>query len=434
MKPYGYLSKYFGSYGYHRGTGAGGSADVFGDAILLVDFADGSTTAEVGPSPTFSRASSIWWPNDSSSDSSMTEFTSGNPAIEAFQYKGAVTDGGVAIQGGIKNWMLQSNNPATTWTSVGSPSSITNSTNDGPDGGTNTAGEIVAAASGDGVMQSSTSTAASRYATCGVFVKTNSGTLGGSLTLSGTGGTPEAASQAFTATTDWQRVVVSTQFTGSATGNSTMQVETTAAGTLYFWGAQLETNEGTTRNVWNACMPFLPTTTTTAQASRDVLNYNSVSGMSSAYTTGTMCIWILSPTVVTGSIYNPTYMAMGNQVISIEKAANKNRIQFRYNGSATGAFIEPAFTAGQWVHACFTWDHANDTYRAYKNAVEDTSTTSFVTSAVTTGSNIGIGNPSTSGNDTTRAWTILSRARIFPSIKDDAEVLAIYNAEKDNYT
>jgi VCBS repeat-containing protein len=149
--------------------------------------------------------------------------------------------------------------PWVTFKNTGTLPSITANVAPGPSGGASTADNITLSSAGSGVY---TPTNVSGQYTFSVWVKLISGS--GTFSLNYYSGSANASmSQAVVATSTWQRV--SLTFTGDGNANSNVALMLTsgqtAAGTLEFWGAQL--NAGATPGTYVATTGSTINTTTT---------------------------------------------------------------------------------------------------------------------------------------------------------------------------
>jgi hypothetical protein len=415
----------------------GGSGSILGgvtpsNLIFQADYNTGSLTPELGSSPTFSRASSLYVPNDSG-DEDFALFTTGVPAVPTRPYKSSALYGGYFSQGGLRNYCLQSNNLATTpWDVIGSPTVANDEAITNIYGDANTCSSLEATGDDDGVFQSTSVTAASKKCIFRVFVKSVSGDVDGQIQIYGsTGGTPEVTTVEFTATdSEWTVVEPTTikTFTASATGNITVNITLDNAGdAIYIDGCQLEIVTGTNRNGWNRQAAYLPTTTAQVAAARDALSYDS-SGFESALAAGTMMTWCATPgsTIVGGA---PTILSIGADDI-IMFFSPFSVLVTRY-GTNVIHNKGISLAAGVWHHYAYTWDQPNDDYNLYIDGALIANATP--THSISSGGNLNVGWSGTN-NDTGRLWGWVDGVKVYNAPLPLSSINAIYTNESSNYS
>lgn len=395
-----------------------------GNIVFRADF-NGTINASVGTNPTFVRASTVLAPT-SNSETGYGTFTSGNPAIGTFPYQTNLpSGGGLTLYNRSKNWLLQSRTPGTTWALVAG-AAANNATNTGIDGTATSCGDIVSLANGDGIEQDCGQVSASARTRFSVFVKVASGTLAGTLTTEGTGGTPETATQAFTATTAWQRVTLDRLFTAGATGNVKPKITAGAAGTLIVDQMQLEIHATTSPWAWSSwASPPITTTVAVVTTATDVLTIPAAN-FSTALSAGSMAIWA----------YVPSASYLGNgQVPALWYAVSGDEISFyffttdhlnaTYNGTALGASASDDVAIG-WGLYTLTWDRVGASYKYYRNTT-NVATKNNVVGADMDNVNVDLGRGG-SGINTLESTN--SRCKVWNVVLSGTEVTALYNAER----
>ena len=146
--PYGWLNRMGGGPGYGW---LGGSSSAYSALAYQLDFYDGTITPQFGAAPTYTRAIATY-AYDTTDSSSIDLFASGDPKVETFPEWLPTAQGGMHFSAQHANRILQSEAPATTWTTVGTPTSVNNALGTW---GNVSYGTIVSAASGDGITQTS---------------------------------------------------------------------------------------------------------------------------------------------------------------------------------------------------------------------------------------------------------------------------------------
>lgn len=282
---------------------------------------------------------------------------------------------GWAFSSKMRNYILQSEAPATTWTQVGTPTAVTN---DIATFGDISLGIITVDAANEGIEQSVAETVASKEYVGSVYVKTSSGTVNGALIIEGdSGGTPETTTKAFAATTTIQRVSVHKAFSGSATGNIKLKITVTdASGSILVGGMMLERANTTSPagNFQKVGSPYIKTTTTAASSGHTQIHYRGSDSFNPLK--GTLTSWaFLTPALDAGS--TEMIVANGPSIIGAPGQytnfyyhfGNGNSNAFEYGGLQNAAEGASTMNAGQWYHLAITWDKATETYAVYANGV-----------------------------------------------------------------
>lgn len=395
---------------------------------------DGTITPEIGTSGTFTRSSSETFA-DGYTHNDLDYVTTGNPAEGAAPYNGSGTALGVQFCGEIKNYILQSSHPATTWTQVGSPTLVQDSAAAGPDSVALSAG-IVVGNSGDGIEQDAGVAAASKDWVFSAYVRAFSSTVDGLMILEGIGGTPETESEAFTVGTEWERVSVYKSFSGAATGNVKPEVLINEDGpvVLEVFGMQLERGyDGGVQGV-NSKDPrcYVPTTTATVISAEDVLYYPLANFENKIETSGTIVAWIAPHRG-----YNRMVSANRSSVIfSINDllnyfALNDTELEFRWGGNVVQRYTMSSYDANEWIHVAVAWEEsgANFNIELFENGAS-LGTTSKATTAPTFSTNAYVGFRSSVAYDEYSFNGVIHDFRVFSEKLSVEDVLSIYDETK----
>lgn len=244
---------------------------------------DGLATSIIGPDPTYTRATPIYYYTGADPVTGLTLNSTSDamPVGARPPYVDSERTGG-AFHRSARNDILRSEEPATTWAAVGSPSSITNATGTW---GPIAYGTIVAAAGGDGITQASVITAASRLSNGSAWMATDAGTLNVTITLAGSGATPNTVTRVVRVGTQARRYHFWNAFAAGTSGNVSISFTANAAGTLYIGGIQLEALSAIA-----GPPPYVKTTTAVATRNSDLLY---LSGDTERFlpTTGSFSFW-----------------------------------------------------------------------------------------------------------------------------------------------
>ncbi|MBK7497359.1 MAG: laminin G domain-containing protein [Candidatus Omnitrophica bacterium] len=279
--------------------------------------------------------------------------------------------GGWRVAADATNLILQSEDPTTTWTQVGTPTAVIK---DGASFGEISLGAIINNAANQGIQQSVAAAVASKSYQASVYVKAGAGTINGALIIEGdSGGTPETATQAFAATTTMQRVWVATTFTGAATGNIRMKIIITdaAASALLFGGMQLQLGLENTGVYNKNGSPYIKTTTTAKTIGHTQIHYRASDSFN--VNKGTLVAWAY----LEGGLGAVDWPGNGPSIIGAPGQfcefyyhfGDGIQNRFEYGGVQGAAVGNADMTAGQWYHLAITWDKAAETYAVYQNGV-----------------------------------------------------------------
>lgn len=417
----------------------GGGGSSFPTPMFQVDYYDGNVTPEIGSGGTFARASTMYYAD---SLTSLSSVASGNPAIEAFPFNGAGSEGGLQMMGPHANWILRSeelDNAA--WSDVGAP---TTGTNDGtaPDGNA-TADSITANGNNEGRTQSSAVAAASTRFVFSIYLKRNGASnVACTLTLAGTGATPETTTQAATATSSWQRFYVYQSFTAAATGNATVTITVDTNGeSVYAWGAQLEqTEQGTYGSLQSTPTCYIKTVAATAGTATESLSYPSSN--ITTLSTGSICFWM-----------NPTwsdqdYTTSGRYHIAVEMTALTTLLAaftthnststwkaiFYFGGTLITSLADTqTISRNTWSHWVFAWDNTGAAidFEIYQDGTSVKTNTTATPTTPSAGT-VWVG---TRDNGTFQGGLRgeISGLKWYDVRLDDTQVTTLYNSEKSNY-
>ena len=398
---------------------------------------DGSATPQVG-SYTYTRSGTITANNTTSTVASYAADT----LPFGMRWGGTETMAGAWLGGGIKNWILYSeelNNAA--WTAVGGGAASAN-TATAPDG-TVTADTISGSTAGDGITQDSGTAAGSVAWVGSVWLKTSSGSQTVKLVVKDAG-----TQQGFTevvVTTAWKRFQVPKLFY-SATGNSSFQIIVGNTSTVRGWGSQLErfnlTNTVGSRDRRSSANAYVKTTS--AVATTGTSNYSiDNTYFSQLATTGSISFWVMadydwqdlygpSPAGIQyffGANYEQwaltTDITQGFR-LWLNNATVASSYGTSFNNTTQG--ISP----DRWTHILVSWNTGTDVYKIFLNGVDVTGPTT-TSSAITTSTyvmNIGGNEPANFPYVTADA--LMSQVVIWKSDLDATEALQVYqNKEAD---
>lgn len=336
------------------------------------------------------------------------------------------------------NYILQSENIGTTWATIGSPT-ITASA--GTFLGTLNYGTILGV-SGEGVSQSASGpiAAASNEFVGSVYASVASGTLACQLVLEGdSGGTPGTVTQSITLTTTPQKFSVYAAFGGSVTGNVRMKFLLNGTGTARVGGFMLErANISSPQGVfYKVGSNYIKTTSAVASNGHNMLIYRMKDSFN--IKKGTSIIWAFlwndpatesiaanGPTLLSApGQYNAFYWHMGTTA-----GVTWDHL-FNYGG-LNGAQETTLNMAGKnvWTQLAISWDQAGSSYKIFKDGVEIASGSSA--SPVMTQRKLMI------GGDFVWApmdyWQgAIDSVKIYGDVKDEAFILADFNATKATY-
>ena len=395
-----------------------------------MDFDDGDLTPEIGAGPsTYTRAATAIYP-DATDDSAMTTYSSGTAAVETFPYLISSTQGGISLSTQTVNNILQSDNPATTWSIVGS-AIANNGESTGPDGADNSAGQIDLTGIGDGIEQSSVSAAASNEAIASAWVRALDGTISADIVVEGdSGGTPETTLTNFTATSSWQRVSVARNFSASATGNIRMQLLSQEGDTvtLEVWGMQLEVDQGGGPTISDKPFAYAETTTTITQTDEDKLQY-AASNFTGVTVAGTLCTW-LNLTGSKADYIKFSYLFSMDTGLILASIVNASTLRLFYNGATVVSSTAFTWTHQEWFQLCAQWDQANDRYAVWKNGLkirEESSSQSEITAGILELGNLFNGGPGSG------IQGIMSKFRVYDQFLTASQIVGLYLAQRGDY-
>lgn len=395
-----------------------------------------SIVPEIGSAGTFARASTHTYGD---SLTSLDYVTSGNPAVPAFPYGGAGTDGGYDVYGPRKNWIQYSENLGNAiWTDVGTPTAALNPGTTACPDGTNNANYLVSDAADEGVTQDSGEAAASTTWVFSAYVATLSSTLAGKLAVQGVGGTPETTNTAFTATTTWQRVVVAKAFSASATGDVQVQITLDAAGILLVWGLQLEKPlDASYGGATLKPSQYIKTEGAVAVTADNVLYYPSAN-ISGALTRGSISVWVNTAwgdgSLIASQVKAILSMSEAQLCLYTSNVGTTAYLAFTFGSGGTQIHSDShAITAGAWRHYIVTWDNSGAAISSqifYNGAL--VATESAATPTTPTAANVYIGKYG-SAYPTRTLDGIISNLKWYNKKLSSGQVSTIYNAEKGSY-
>lgn len=409
------------------------SLPLSGNIIFAADFAS-SITPSTGASGTLSRASAVNYTNTIAVTQGLTSVVSAatnTPAIPAYAFGGSANSPGLQIAGSRQNLILQSNaltNAAwtvvgslVTRTSIGSPHNAPNGTN---------ATQLITSAINSGLTQSSAVTAISKTFIASIYIKGTFGNTAYTLTVAGTGGTPETTTVSGTTSgTNWSRVTVAKTFSAAATGNATMSITLDAnGGNACVAMAQLEQADAAgvlslTRNAQPS--PYIDTTAATVTTSADNLSFPS-SNINTAL--GTISVWVTPPCANTDMKVGTGMYAfsMSDDVLSFYPYASG--IQANYNGVSVPSAT--TYSANVPMQIIFTFDDVNNSLVVYKNGASIGSSAAAITApaaaAITFGSDSSFhGNTFLDG--------IIGKSRIWNAVLSAAQCAQVFEIERTEY-
>jgi len=359
-------------------------------------------------------------------------------AIPAFAFGGTGLGSGIQIQGARTNLLFQSKTFTTTlpvgmpWTNVGGgPFAVDQSVGTlGPDG-LSGIWQITTNGVNQGKLCNVAVACANNTFTASVYIAVGGANVSGVLSISGTGGTPETTTLAFTATTTWQRISITKAFSGAATGNAQIQFTINNNGAaMFFDDAMVEQNN--TFNSILAPSPYIASTTGLATASSvlDNLNYPS-SNLN--ITTGTLSLWV-----------NPMF-AQNEGIASVPKFVFTTDtlatgLALYYWPNTTEYFLDwkggnslgtgvLTFSRGTWHHILVTWSlsGANVTLKIFYDGVKKNEATGAAT-ALTAGV-LQYGGRVDLNNAQSGEY-ILGRSHVWNTVLNDSEAPQVYAQEK----
>lgn len=400
---------------------------------------DSSITPEIGSGGTFTRNSIRTYFSDASTISTVT---ANNPAVGA-TLAGVANGRGILLEGDHDQYILQSEAPATTWSSVGSPTSINNSV--GTFYGSVGHGSIVCTGDGDGIEQQAPSLTVDsdikydiRYV-ASVIAATNSGTVDFEIEIEGTvAGTETGTSTTFVAQGNERRFDFYHEFSG-AVSDVTMRILCKEAGTLYIGGMMLEdVGLGGDVSELSVASSYIPSTTSQVATAIDDLTYNTSGHID--FEQGTFTAWIMAPYDNT-EIIDPNERKRFFNVNSNVMGFHREWTTAHPNGGLVVAYgsggnehynQDHTFSKDTWYQYAFSWDNRNPNtlIKVYRDGekvgasyVEDVTTptgTSFALGAI---------NPTT----TAFLFGIMSDVKIYGEPLSDEQMVAAYNKEKGTY-
>lgn len=384
-----------------------------------------SIVPTVGDAGSHSRAATLYYFDTATT---MSTVSSGNPAVGAYCPGNSITSG-MYIGGKVTNRILQSEAPATTWTQVGTPTSVNNS--QGTFVGNITYGTIVAAASGDGIQQSSADAAASQKRVASFWASTASGTESFDITLEGdSGGTPETSTRTILATTTPTRFHHYASFTASATGNIRFKITMNSAGTLRLGGMMLNLTGGTTQEPYlKSPVEYVKTTTGTAVAVVDDLNYPATNYDPLL---GHYSVWICPEWEYSDFLagVGPTLMgALGHGGDFLFHFLNGD-YDFKYDVTQVASNNDMRIQRYRWTKLSISWDHAKPEYKIYRDGdLIDSGTNSVSAQSAQV---IRIGNDEVL-RPPDSAFSVYREAEIWAAPLGDNQETANFNSEKSTY-
>ena len=361
---YGHLNQFYGAYG-----SSGGGAVNVPTPLFSLDAYNNTITPTIyaGTAPTFTRSGSKVYYDSPTSLSSKTANNFLSPAYLFNNNKQT----GIYIGQGSQNHCLHSENQSdAAWVDVGT---VTVTANDAvaPDGAT-TADELSAGADDSGKSQESALAAASLKAVYSVYIKrSGSSDVNVTLSISGTGATPETVTKSVVATSIWTREYVYVAFTASATGNITCSHTIDTNGeAIYVWGAQLQRIEGGDYPT-NLKIPtdYVATVGAIANSTVDVLTA-SANNFTGTESVGSSSIWFmplanfgLSPAtndLATGGsqyLYSFSTSHLNSVALGRDGGTGEGKIFFLFN-SGTMINQTQEITSNDWHNIVITWNNS----------------------------------------------------------------------------
>ena len=414
---------------------------VSGGPLFYVSFADGNLVPEIGTdSKTYSRASSLTY---SDAVNTLAVVTSGNPAIEAFDFDTSTTEGGIYIQGDRENLILQSEDIATTWVTHGSGSFTVNQAV-APDG--TTTADLMEGDNGSGKKQTSALTAASADVVCSAYARSVSGTANINAVATNSAATVETTSVAYAVGTTWERIFVYRQFTGAAGGSVMCQfTQDTTADDWYLWGAQLEQVDdlGANTHGSNRQLPaaYIPTTTATATSENDALIYTA-SEIGTIQNSYTVSMWYNSDYegLTSGSLVALWSEMGGNNAPAFYMRNTAGTLKYALvpdeDNSCLVEWNKADLAGGQWHHVVVTVDAVDDSYALYVDGVSEGAADTNTCSggfASPWPSSFGVGGITGSTTAANHLDGIISKVRLYDVAVSQATVTYLYNTDRGGF-
>lgn len=396
-----------------------------------------SITPQIGTAGTFSRATARnYW----SAPGTLSQVTANNPAIPAFQPDMAGVSG-LAMYSGTKNWNLQSEAPATTWTEVGAPD-VTNGV--GTWFGSVAYGSIQGVL-GEGITQTVGLTAVDKTIMLSAWMQADTSPITVRFTIEGdSGGTPETLTQdvIVTANEPARYYAPAKLFTGAATGDVKVSITLRGTGKIFIGGIQTERKEtdSTEDQFLRIPGPYVKTTVAAVAHDADILTYpaSNISNVAQF----SFSVWVNSDWRNFGNVtpyrdHSPGVQdkyiigirdAGNNVILELRSASGSNFISIGLNGATVDTLFERHY-GRRWYHYVVTIDYTNDVYKLYRNGVlEATDTTAFATPGAA--DTFYIGSP-----NAYRQWNgIINYLKYYPGeLLDANEVRRLFYSELNNH-
>lgn len=376
-KPYGrpQNGKEFGKI-YQSGTSLTQTAEQLPTPTFQADLTS-SITPEIGSAGSFSRGTGrVYW------DSPTTMALLGNdaPACPAYQIDVSSAEGGLGLWSGTKNYLLRSDEPATTWDAIGGEDVIIEN---GSDSWFNYIGfGSIQGGSGNGISQVTALTAADVTALASFWAQADGSPVTVRITIEGdSGGTPETATQDVTITANEPaRYYFYKDFTGSATGSVKVSITLQQDGKIYIGGMMLEDKETSAfTDHWTRIPgPQIKTTAAAVTHDPEVLTYPAANITNVEQFT--FSAWVNSDWRLFGSgtpyrDMSPSNQdkyitrirdAGGNSILELQSATDGNVIKVTVNGANFTDLFERHY-GKRWYHYVVTVDYTNDEYSLYRN-------------------------------------------------------------------
>ena len=417
-----------------RPSGGGGGLPPDADMIFDAPLETGvDATTGANKTGNFVRASSkVYY--DGTADTDITTIASGNPTF-GYAYNDTSTSVPAfwATQA-AKNYLLHSEAMNTApWAAVGTGSVAET---------VGTLGDIVlsritASANDDGVEQASGSAlAATSLAVYSIFVKSESGSVAGKLSLTNNGGVEDTT--AFTATTTGQRVFGA--FTGGGSINVGIKITLDVGGTTVLaGGAQIENAKVSATGSGNFYPgSYVKTTVAVAQSVSEGLYYDS-SNIANVMDKGTISYWYCPfyEGNTSGTIYRRTF-DMNNSKLALSHhhvAVGANRLLLYYNGTAASFSPTPFDTAFKYYFVVATWDNTGATL--LRDIIVDGVSLggdSAVKPANPTVQNLYVGMTSLYGSFPYNiSHALISKFRVYDTVKDATWAAAWFANDQADY-
>lgn len=393
---------------------------------------DGALSPQIGSS-TYTRTGAIVVATDSNTVSSFATDT----MPIGVRRQGSETLKGVWLGGGVKNWILASEDFTDgVWTAIGGGAASANTTT-APDG-TVTADTISGSSAGDGITQTTGVAAGSVCWVGSVWLKATSGAPQVRLQLQDEGIQANFVDVVLSST--WKRYQVPKVFF-TATGNVSVSIIVGNTNTVRAWGAQVErfnfTNTTGSRDRRSIANQYVKTTNAVATATNSNIEIpNSI--FSQVTATGSVAFWILCEydwmdvNGLSPSISQYLFSANFDQ-FSMCTERDKGLV-LRINDSevactSTGGFGNTLYgiDPNGWTHVAVTWNTTTDSYKIYINGNDVTGTTSTASDIVTSTYVLNLGTNHATNFPYVCLDGFMSQMLIWKTVISAAEVSQLYN-------